>query len=43
MVFVKVSPASFSQNNANYNLSHLILLAKEWNLDVRDLFPSKKY
>lgn len=27
------------QNNANYNLSHLILLAKEWNLEVSDLLP----
>lgn len=27
------------QNNANYNLSHLILLAKEWNLEVCDLLP----
>lgn len=27
------------QNNANYNLSHLIILAKEWNLDLNDLLP----
>lgn len=27
------------QNNANYNLSHLILLAKEWNLELSDLLP----
>lgn len=31
------------QNNANYNLSHLILLAKEWNLDVSDLLPPARF
>lgn len=27
------------QNQANYNLGHLILLAKEWDLDIHDLLP----
>jgi transcriptional regulator with XRE-family HTH domain len=27
------------QNNANYNLSHLVILAKEWNLELSDLLP----
>lgn len=30
------------QNNANYNLSHLILLAKEWDLQMKDLLPPLK-
>lgn len=27
------------QNQANYNLGHLIILAKEWNLPIHDLLP----
>ncbi|MDD3597651.1 helix-turn-helix transcriptional regulator, partial [Sulfuricurvum sp.] len=27
------------QNKANYNLAHLVILAKEWNVDVKDLLP----
>jgi len=27
------------QNKANYNLAHLVLLAKEWSLEVKDLLP----
>jgi transcriptional regulator with XRE-family HTH domain len=27
------------QNNANYNLSHLLILAQEWNLDIHDMLP----
>jgi DNA-binding XRE family transcriptional regulator len=27
------------QNQANYNLAHLIILAKEWNLEIHDLLP----
>lgn len=27
------------QNQANYNLGHLVILAKEWDLDIRDLLP----
>lgn len=28
------------QNNANYNLSHLIILADEWKIDIKELMPS---
>lgn len=28
------------QDKANYNLSHLVVLAKEWELDVKELLPS---
>ncbi|WP_300168556.1 helix-turn-helix transcriptional regulator [Sulfuricurvum sp.] len=31
------------QNNANYNLSHLVLLAKEWNLNIKDLLPPLEF
>ncbi len=27
------------QNQANYNLAHLVTLAKEWDLDIHDLLP----
>lgn len=27
------------QNQANYNLGHLVILAKEWNLPIQDLLP----
>lgn len=27
------------QNKANYNLAHLIILAKEWEMDVKELLP----
>ena len=30
------------QNQANYNLAHLILLAKEWNLPLSDMLPPLK-
>ncbi|HZF69398.1 helix-turn-helix transcriptional regulator [Sulfuricurvum sp.] len=28
------------QNKANYNLAHLVILAKEWGIDVKELLPS---
>lgn len=28
------------QNNANYNLAHLIILALEWELDIKKMLPS---
>lgn len=28
------------QNKANYNLAHLVILAKEWGLDIKELLPS---
>lgn len=28
------------QNQANYNLAHLVILAKEWGIDIKELFPS---
>ena len=27
------------QAKANYNLAHLVILAKEWEMDVKDLLP----
>lgn len=27
------------QNQANYNLAHLVILAQEWNLDIREMIP----
>lgn len=30
------------QNQANYNLVHLITLAKEWDLEITDLLPKLK-
>lgn len=30
------------QNQANYNLVHLLTLAKEWNLELCDLLPPIK-
>lgn len=28
------------QNNANYNLAHLVMLAKEWGIDIKELLPT---
>lgn len=28
------------QNNANYNLAHLVVLAKEWGIDIKELLPT---
>ena len=28
------------QNNANYNLAHLVMLAQEWDLDIKEMIPS---
>ncbi len=28
------------QNNANYNLAHLVILAQEWDLDIKEMLPS---
>lgn len=30
------------QNNANYNLAHLVILAQEWGIDIKELLPSLK-
>lgn len=30
------------QNKANYNLAHLVILAKEWEMDVKELLPAMK-
>ena len=30
------------QNNANYNLAHLVILASEWGMDIKELLPSLK-
>ncbi|HQS67795.1 MAG TPA: transcriptional regulator [Sulfuricurvum sp.] len=30
------------QNNANYNLAHLVILAQEWGMDIKELLPSLK-
>ncbi|MFA6143880.1 MAG: transcriptional regulator [Sulfurimonas sp.] len=27
------------QNNANYNLAHLVILAQEWEIDIKELLP----
>ncbi len=27
------------QNKANYNLAHLVILAKEWGIDIHELLP----
>jgi len=27
------------QNKANYNLAHLVILAKEWDMDIKELLP----
>lgn len=27
------------QNQANYNLAHLVILAKEWGIDIKELLP----
>lgn len=27
------------QNNANYNLAHLVILAQEWDIDIKELLP----
>lgn len=37
-----VARIELRQNNANYNLSHLILLAREWDLEISDLLPPLK-
>jgi hypothetical protein len=28
------------QNKANYNLAHLVVLAKEWGVNVKELLPT---
>lgn len=28
-------------NNANYNLAHLVILAQEWNLNIKDMLPEQ--
>ena len=30
------------QNKSNYNLAHLVVLAKEWGIDVKELLPSSE-
>ena len=30
------------QNNANYNLAHLIILAQEWEVDIKEMLPFLK-
>lgn len=30
------------QNKANYNLAHLVILAKEWDMDIKELLPALK-
>lgn len=30
------------QNQANYNLAHLITLAKEWDMEITELLPKLK-
>lgn len=31
------------QNQANYNLAHLIILAKEWDMEIAELLPKLKH
>lgn len=30
------------QNNANYNLAHLVILANEWGIDIKELLPPQQ-
>lgn len=30
------------QNNANYNLAHLVILASEWGIAIKELLPPLK-
>ena len=30
------------QAKANYNLAHLVILAKEWDMDIKELLPALK-
>lgn len=30
------------QNNANYNLAHLVILAQEWRMDIKEMIPTLK-
>ena len=34
-----VARIELRQNKANYNLAHLIILAKEWGIGVQELLP----
>jgi len=37
-----VARIELRQNQANYNISHLVTLAKEWDLEISDLLPPLK-
>ena len=34
-----VARIELRQNQANYNLAHLAILAKEWNLGIHEMIP----
>ncbi|MDD2829817.1 MAG: transcriptional regulator [Sulfuricurvum sp.] len=34
-----VARIELRQNQANYNLAHLVILAKEWNLGIHEMLP----
>ncbi len=34
-----VARIELRQNQANYNLAHLVILAKEWSLDIHKMLP----
>jgi hypothetical protein len=34
-----VARIELRQNQANYNLAHLVILAKEWNLGIHEMIP----
>ncbi len=37
-----VARIELRQDNVNYNLHHLLIIANEFNLDIRQLIPSTK-
>lgn len=38
-----VARIELRQNQANYNLAHLVILAKEWNLGIHEMLPPLSY
>ena len=38
-----VARIELRQDNANYNLHHLLIIAEEFNIDILELIPSTRY
>ena len=37
-----VARIELREGNANYNLSHLLIIANEFDIDIKDLIPNSK-